>query len=44
MEWGKPKKARFDLEDLLAVGWSPLRETGMGGGEHAAYALVILEK
>jgi hypothetical protein len=43
-EWGKPKKPRFDLEDLLAAGWSPVRETGMGGGEHAAYALVVLQK
>ena len=43
-EWGKPKQARFDLEVLLAAGWAPVRETGMGGGEHAAYALVVLEK
>jgi hypothetical protein len=44
MEWGKTKKPRFDLTDLLAKGWVPVRETGMGGGEHAAFALVLLEK
>jgi hypothetical protein len=44
MEWGKTKKPRFDLQDLLAQGWSPVRETGMGGGDHAAFALVLLEK
>jgi hypothetical protein len=44
MEWGKTKKPRFDLQDLLAQGWSPVRETGMGGGDHAAFALVVLEK
>jgi hypothetical protein len=44
MEWGKPKKPRFDLEDLLAQEWRPVRETGMGGGDHAAFALVLLQK
>jgi hypothetical protein len=44
MEWGKPKRPQFDLQDLLAQGWSPVRETGMGGGDHAAFALVVLEK
>ena len=43
-EWGKPKKPRFDLADLLEAGWAPVRETGMGGGEHAAYALVVLQR
>jgi hypothetical protein len=44
MEWGKTKKPQFDLHDLLAQGWAPVRETGMGGGDHAAFALVVLEK
>jgi hypothetical protein len=44
MEWGKPKTPRFDLADLLADGWAPVRETGMGGGDHAAFALIVLEK
>ena len=44
MEWGKTKEPRFELQDLLAQGWSPVRETGMGGGDHAAFALVLLEK
>jgi hypothetical protein len=44
MEWGKPKSPRFDLQALLAQGWSPVRETGMGGGDHTAFALVVLEK
>jgi hypothetical protein len=43
-EWGKPKKPQFDLPRLLADGWVPVRETGMGGGDHAAFALVVLEK
>ena len=44
MEWGKAKKARFDLQDLLDQGWAPVRESGMGGGDHAAVSLVVLEK
>ena len=44
MEWGKPKAPRFDLVDLLAQGWVPVRETGMGGGDHVAFALVVLEQ
>jgi hypothetical protein len=44
MEWGKPKPPRFDLPELLADGWIPVRETGMGGGDHIAFALVLLEK
>ena len=44
MEWGKTKQPRFDLQDLIAHGWVPVRETGMGGGDHAAFALVVLEK
>jgi hypothetical protein len=44
LEWGKAKAPRYDLEDLLAQGWSPVRETGMGGGDHAAFALVLLMK
>jgi hypothetical protein len=44
MEWGKTKTPLFDLADLLAQGWVPVRETGMGGGEHLAFALVLLEK
>ena len=43
-EWGKTKKPQYDLQDLLGQGWLPLRETGMGGGEHYAYALVLLQK
>jgi hypothetical protein len=41
---GKPKEARFDLPALLVDGWTPVRETGMGGGDRAAFALVVLEK
>ena len=41
-EWGKTKEPRYDLPDLLGQGWTPVRETGMGGGEHFAYALVLL--
>jgi hypothetical protein len=44
MEFGKPKNPRFDLPALLADGWVPVRETGMGGGDHNAFALVLLEK
>jgi hypothetical protein len=44
MEWGKTKKPCYDLQDLLAQGWSPVRETGMGGGDHFAFALVLLKK
>jgi hypothetical protein len=43
-EWGKSRKQQFDLQDLLEQGWTPVRETGMGGGEHYAYALVLLKK
>jgi hypothetical protein len=44
MEYGKPKEPRFDLGKLLASGWRPVRESGMGGGERIAYSLVVLEK
>jgi len=44
LEWGKQKAAPFDLQDLLAQGWVPVRETGMGGGDHTAFALVLLGK
>jgi hypothetical protein len=44
MEYGKPKEPRFDLPALLADGWNPVRETGMGGGDRAAFALVVLGK
>lgn len=44
MEYGKPKKPRFDLPALLADGWVPVRESGMGGGDHIAFALVVVEK
>jgi hypothetical protein len=44
MEWGKNKKPQYDLQELLEQGWYPVRETGMGGGEHFAYALVFLKK
>ena len=43
-EWGKTKKPQFDLQELLSQGWNPVRETGMGGGDHTAFALVLLEK
>jgi hypothetical protein len=43
-EWGKTRKPHYDLQELLGQGWSPVRETGMGGGEHYAYALVLLKK
>lgn len=43
MEWGKSKQPRFDLGKLLASGWVPVRESGMGGGEHYAYSLILLE-
>jgi hypothetical protein len=38
-----------DLQDLLANGWRPVRETGMGGGSAVggaviAFSLVLLEK
>jgi hypothetical protein len=42
--------AKFqDLPDLLANGWHPARETGMGGGSAGggavvAFSLVLLEK
>src|SRR5947209_5965861 len=41
-EWGKTKKPQYDLQVLLAQGWLPVRESAMGGGEHLAYALVLL--
>ena len=44
MQWGQQKQPRFDLAKLLASGWVPVRETGMGGGEHMAFALIALEK
>jgi hypothetical protein len=44
MEWGKTKQPAFDLQELLSKGWIPVRETGMGGGEHLAFALVVLAK
>ncbi len=44
VEWGKNKKPQYDLQELLEQGWSPVRETGMGGGEHFAYALVLVKK
>jgi hypothetical protein len=42
--WGQQKPARFDLGKLLTSGWAPVRETAMGGGEHYAYSLILLEK
>jgi hypothetical protein len=44
MEWGKQKQPRFDLGKLLASGWVPVRESAMGGGEHYAYSLILLQK
>jgi hypothetical protein len=44
LQWGKTKKPEYDLQELLQQGWLPVRETGMGGGEHFAYALVLLKK
>jgi hypothetical protein len=44
VEWGKTKMPHYDLQDLLEQGWTPVREAGMGGGEHFAYALVLLRK
>jgi hypothetical protein len=43
-EWGKTKTPQYDLQDLLDQGWTAVRETGMGGGEHMAYALVVVQK
>jgi hypothetical protein len=43
-EWGTPKQPQFDLQDLLEQGWTAIRETGMGGGERMAYALVVLQR
>jgi hypothetical protein len=45
--FGDPKYQ--DLQDLLAKGWSPARETGMGGasaaaGAAVAFSLILLEK
>jgi hypothetical protein len=36
----------YDLPDLLRKGWTPVRETMMGGGGSisVAYSLVVLEK
>ncbi len=36
----------YDLPELLRKGWTPVRETMMGGGGSitVAYALVLLEK
>jgi len=36
----------YDLPELLRKGWTPVRETMMGGGGSvtAAYSLVVLEK
>ena len=36
----------YDLPELLRKGWTPVRETMMGGGGNvtAAYSLVVLEK
>jgi hypothetical protein len=38
-----------DLQELLAKGWHPVRETGMGGasatgGAAVAFSLILLEK
>jgi hypothetical protein len=40
------KQDMHDLQSLLADGWVPLRETGMGGGGQVAWtsALVVLSK
>jgi hypothetical protein len=44
LSWsGGDQEATLDIQDLLAQGWTPVRETGMGGGEHFAYALVLLK-
>jgi len=43
-QWGKTKTPRYDLEDLLDQGWVAIRETGMGGGDHNAFALVVLRQ
>lgn len=43
-EWGKEKKPQYDLQDLLDQGWTTVRETGMGGGERMAYALVVVQR
>jgi hypothetical protein len=42
-EWGKQKQPRFDLGKFLASGWMPVRESAMGGGEHYAYSLILLQ-
>jgi hypothetical protein len=44
MQWGQEKAPRFDLATLLAQGWMPIRESGMGGGDHLAFSLVLLGK
>ncbi len=44
VEWGKTKKPLYALQDLLEQGWLPIRETAMGGGDHVAFALVLLTK
>ena len=44
MHWGTQKQPRLDLGKLLAASWVPVRETPMGGGEHFAYSLILLQK
>ena len=41
--WGQQRPPRFDLGKLLASGWIPVRESAMGGGEHYAYSLILLQ-
>jgi hypothetical protein len=46
--WYSDAKSQ-DLQELLAKGWRPVRETGMGGGSAfggavVAFSLVLLEK
>jgi len=43
-QWGQPREPRFDLGTLLAAGWTPIREVGMGGGDGCAYALIVLKR
>ncbi len=43
-EWGKERTSSYDLQDLLDQGWAPVREAGMGGGNHNAFGLVVLQK
>jgi hypothetical protein len=44
MEHGKTRRPQFDLQDLLSQGWVPVRESGMGGGDHVAFSLAVLHK